>query len=199
MIITANSYKKPDLNSPRFKSKRDTIITNIFYDQFKEKYPQYAHIPNNQLGTIIKAYNTTLWKEVVESRDGTELPESLGYLFIGSCPRIKKLTNTDKATSEKLGIQVPHRNFESDSFIAKIFYTNFANKYKFHAREMWTFVALRPFKRTVAKTYPVEWKKYVQVDSTKHIWKLFTRLRKREFAQKSASKIDEGYNEFKMD
>ena len=51
--------------------------------EFKEKYPAYANIDNNKLKKIIKVYNTKLWNEVVNSREGVELPDSLGYLFIG--------------------------------------------------------------------------------------------------------------------
>ena len=103
--------------------------------------------------------NEKIWKEVIENRDGVELPYSLGYLFIGTCPAAKSV-NTDYALSKKYGKVLQNKNWETDGKIAKIFYTNYTTKYRFRNRELWGFVACRDFKRSVAREYPKNWNKY---------------------------------------
>ena len=53
--------------------------------EFKEKKPLYSDIDNVKLKKIIKLYNIKSLEAVIENRDGVELPDSLGYLFIGTC------------------------------------------------------------------------------------------------------------------
>ena len=91
-----------------------------------------------------------IWKEVIENRDGVELPDSLGYIFIGTCPAAKSV-NIDYALSKKYGKVLQNKNWETDGKIAKIFYTNYSTKYRFKNRELWQFTAVRQFKKAVAK------------------------------------------------
>jgi len=70
---------------------------------------------------------------------------------------------------------VTHNNLESDSKLAKIFYTNYANKYKFTNRELWGFSAVRQFKRTLAKRYPEEWEKYIKIQKFQKVSKIFSK------------------------
>ena len=80
-----NNFKKPDLNAPRYREKRFGLLNVKTINEFKEKYPLYEKIDNEKLKKIIKAYNKNIWNGVIEYRDGVELPDSLGYLFIGTC------------------------------------------------------------------------------------------------------------------
>ena len=86
------------------------------------------------------------------NRDGVELPDSLGYLFIGTCPPAKGV-NTDYSLSKEYGKVLQNKNWETDGNIGKIFYTNYSTKYRFKNRELWQFTAVRNFKRSVAKKY----------------------------------------------
>ena len=91
-----------------------------------------------------------------------------------------------------------HRNFESDNYVAKIFYTNYAGKYKFRHRELLQFKGIREFTRGVSEAYPENWKKYVQVENFEKINKLFKRLKSRRYyVNKTAHDILD-YNEFDM-
>ena len=90
---------------------------------------------------------------------GVELPESLGYLFIGSCPPSKKV-NVDYALSKKYGKVIENKNWDTNGYVGKIFYTNYSPKYKFKTRELWQFNAIRQFRRAVSKIYPTNWRKY---------------------------------------
>jgi hypothetical protein len=95
-------------------------------------------------------------------------------------------------------VKVQHQNWESDQYLAKIFYTNFETKYRFKFHELWGFTALRDFKRTVGKTYPKEWKKYVVVDNLTKISRLFRKHIVRDIDKKNTKLLLEDYDEFDM-
>jgi hypothetical protein len=134
---------------------------------------------------------------VIDNRDGIQLPESSGWLFIGTCQQSKKV-NVDFAKSKKYGVQVTNKNWESDGKLAKIFFTNYALKHKIKNREFWSFTACRDFKRAVAKSYPENWTTYVVVDATQRLKLNYQKAIYKDIALK---KQDEGlkhYNDFDL-
>ena len=163
-----SNFKAPNLNAPRHRKKVLSLLNVDLLDEFKEKYPAYANIDNEKLKSIVKLYNKKLWEEVINNRNGVELPDSLGYLFIGTCPSAKSV-NTNYSLSRQYGKVLQNKNFATDGKIAKIFYTNYSTKYRFKNRELWQFKATREFKRTVAKTYPKEWTKYIVMKNKKRV------------------------------
>jgi hypothetical protein len=191
--------KTPDLNAPRYRPKKLNLTNIDFYKKFISSNPKYSSMDVSTFKSIISAFNGEIWKKVVEERDGIELPEQLGYLFIGTCPR--KKNSIDFSTSAKYGKVIQHQNWESDQYSAKIFYTNFETKYRFKHHEMWGFSAVRDFKRTVAHTYPQEWKKYVMVDNLIKVSRLFRKEKFKDFKKQETQKIIENneYDEFNLD
>jgi nucleoid DNA-binding protein len=165
-------FKSPDLTAPRFRPKKKYILNKSFYDKFIEKNPKYKDISPKQIKNIVNNYNGKIWETIVENRDGIELPEQLGNIFIGSTKR-QIGDNINFKKSIELGYKVQNQNFESDQYLAKIFYTNYKSKYKFRFRELWGFTGVRNFKRTIAKVYPKEYKKYLAIDSNTPVSKLF--------------------------
>ena len=163
-----SNFKAPDLNAPRYREKVFGLLNADLFKEFKEKYPAYENINNNKLKKVITLYNEKLWKEVINNRNGVELPDSLGYLFIGTCPAAKSV-NTNYALSKQYGKVLENRNLNTDGKIAKIFYTNLKTKYRFKNRELWQFTAVRQFKRSVAKTYPEQWSRYIVMESKKRV------------------------------
>ena len=155
-----NNFKGPDLNKPRYREKVLSLLNIEMLDGFKDKHPAYSSVDNNKLKKVVKEFNGRIWKTVLENRNGVELPESLGYLFIGSCPAAKKV-NVNYALSKKYGKLIQNKNWDTDGNVGKIFYTNYSPKYKFKTRELWQFIATRAFKRAVAKFYPKNWNMYV--------------------------------------
>jgi len=121
---------------------------------------------------IIIEINRSIADAIIDFRDGIELPEQLGYMFLGTCqPKIRK--NVDfKITDSYLKV-IQHRNWESDNYLAKIFYTNYGTKYKFKFHELWGFKGCREFTRKVGRTYPENWKKYIQVDHSLKVSRLY--------------------------
>jgi len=190
-------YKKPDLNAPRYRSKKLNLTNVDIYNKFLEENPHIERICLNKFKEVIKAFNGKIWESVVENRDGVELPEQLGYIFIGSCPR--KKSNVDFKKSEHYGVKLQNQNWESDQYVAKIFYTNYESKYKFRNHELWGFVGVRDFKRTVGKTYPSEWKKYVMVDNMVKVSRIFRKQNYIQYKQKETKDLLDEYDEFNLD
>jgi hypothetical protein len=193
----SKEYKKPDLKAPRYRPKKLNLTNVEFYNQFITDNPKHSNITVDAFKNIIKSFNGKIWENVIEYRDGVELPEQLGYLFIGTCPR--KKSNVDFKKSEHYGVVLQNQNWESDQFIAKIFYTNFETKYRFKHHELWGFKGVRDFTRTVGQTYPKEWKKYIQVDNKIKISRLF-RKHTGEYKRKiETTELLKNYDEFKLE
>ncbi len=193
----AKEYKKPDLNAPRYRPKKLNLTNIDFYKRFIEENPKYASLSIEDFKNIIKTFNGLIWETVINERDGVQLPEQLGYIFIGSCPR--KKSNVDFKKSEHYGTVLQNQNWESDQFIAKIFYTNFETKYRFKNHDLWGFKGLRDFTRSVGQTYPKEWKKYIQVDNLVRISKMFRKQVYKNKKIEETKDLLENYDEFNLD
>ena len=191
------SYKKPDLKAPRFRPKKHNLLNDDFCKKIKSKGGVFETLTNKQIKDVVTSFNQNIWESVIEHRDGVELLEQLGYIFIGTCQRAKS-NNTNIKSSLQYGVKVQHQNWESDQHLAKIFYTNFETKYRFRFHEMWGFTALRDFKRSVARAYPTEWKKYVVVDNFVKISKLFRSYVIKDKIEKETEVLLENYDEFDM-
>ena len=161
-------FKKPDLKAPRYRPEAYSIMNKQFFESFKKRYPKYKDLDNKEIRKIIKYFNKVLYQTIIDTRDGVLLPEQIGWIFIGTCQSPKK-ENVDFAKSNKYGVAVSNKNWETDGKLAKIFFTSYALKHKMRNREFWSFVACREFKRTVAKTYPENWNMYIAVDPTKKL------------------------------
>jgi hypothetical protein len=194
----AKQYKKPDLNAPRYRPKKLNLTNTDFYNKFIQDNPKHANLTFNQFKEIIKSFNGNIWKAVIEERDGIQLPEQLGYIFIGSCPR-KIGDNTNYEKSKHYGVKIQNQNWESDDFLAKIFYTNFETKYRFKNHDLWGFKGLRDFTRSVGQTYPKEWKKYLQVDNKLKISRLFRMEKFKQFKTEETAELLKNYDEFNLE
>lgn len=192
-------HKKPDLNGPRYRPTKLNLTNEGFFQSFLKEYPKYnGVITAPQFKSVISSFNGKIWQNVVEKRDGVELPEQLGYIFIGTCPRAKKL-NVDYDKSKIYGVKVQNQNWESDQYLAKIFYTSYESKYKFKHHDMWGFKGVRSFTRTVAEVYPKEWKKYVVAENFIKISRIFRKESFKQARQKKNAKTLESYDEFSLD
>lgn len=191
-------FKKPDLNAPRYRPTKLNLTNVDTYTKFISENPKYAHITLAEFKNIISTFNGAIWESVINERDGVELPEQLGYLFIGTCPRQKK-ENIDYKKSEHYGFAVQNQNWESDQYLAKIFYTNFETKYRFKHHDLWGFTALRDFKRSVAQTYPAKWKMYVVVDNLVKVSRIFRQEKYKYELKLETTDLLKNYDEFNLD
>jgi hypothetical protein len=190
-------FKKPDVKAPRFRPEKYNVLSKEFFEKFKKKYPKYKNLDDNNLRKIIKSFNQVIAQAVVDTRDGVQLPEQIGWLFIGTCQQSKK-NNIDFAKSVKYGVQVTNKNWETDGKLAKIFFTNYAPKHRIKNREFWGFTACRDFKRNVSKSYPENWNMYVAVDPTQRLKLTHTKRTYIEFMNKKAENSLKTYNEFDL-
>lgn len=190
-------FRKPDLSAPRFRGKRLNILNAQFCEAFRKEHPKYAHLSNQDIKDIIHNVNGKLWQTVIDERDGVELPEQLGYIFIGSCPA--KKMNKDYKTSKELQQLIQHRNWESDNYLAKIFYTNYGSKYRFLHSKLWGFKPVRQFSRTVGQTYPEQYLKYVVVDNNRRINEIFSKRAFKMDMEKIENEMLKTYDEFDLD
>ena len=191
-------FKKPDLKAPRCRAEVHRLVDKGFMREFAEQHPVIKGLASKDVNKILKVYHEMLWNHIVSTRDGVELPEQLGYIFVGTCNSPKKF-NVDYGNSIKDELAYRHRNFESDNYLAKIFYTNFSSKYRFKNRNLWMFEATRLFKRSVAKKYPENWKIYIQVENGRNISKYLKRSIIKDLIKKASNKpVAQTYNEFDM-
>ena len=190
-------FKSPDLTAPRYRPEVHTIMNKEFFESFKKKHPKYKDLDNVELRKIVKYFNNTLYQTVIDTRDGVQLPEQIGWLFIGTCQSPKK-QNIDFVKSKKYGVAVSNKNWETDGKLAKIFFTSYALKHKMKNREFWGFVACREFKRAVAKAYPENWNMYIVVEPTRKIKLNSTRNYLASSAKKQETEGLKHYNEFDL-
>lgn len=191
-------FRKPDLNAPRYRAQRQELLNPKFYKSFREANPKFAYLSDKEIRTIIKEVNGKIWETVIEERVGVELPEQLGYVFIGSCPTPKK-DNPNYHVSKQLEKVIQHRNWKSDQYLAKIFYTNSASKYRFQFSNLWGLSPVRQFSRKVAETYPENYNKYLVVDDYKRINYVFSNtMYQMDLKEKEQDIIKNSYNEFDL-
>jgi hypothetical protein len=190
-------FNKPNVKASRYRPEVFTLLNKEFFENFKKNHPKYKNLDNKILRKIIKKFNQILHQNVIDTRDGIQLPEQLGWIFIGTCQRSKK-ENVDYAKSKKYGIKVTNNNWETDGKLAKIFFTNYAPKHKMKNREFWGFTACREFKRAVAKSYSENWNMYVQVVPKAKIDKVYKGIIYKEHLDKVNKKALESYNEFDL-
>lgn len=188
-------FNNPDVTAPRFRPEAYSVMNKKFFDSFREKYPKYKHLDNSQLKKIGKTFNQAIYQGVIDTRDGIELPEQIGWLFIGTCQQSKK-QNIDFAKSKQYGIRVSNNNWATDGKLAKIFFSNFAPKHKIKHREYWKFEACREFKRSVAKTYPENWNIYVEVEPSKQAKMIYSKTVSKDYAIKKTEEALKTYKDF---
>ena len=190
-------YPKPDLNAPRFRPKRHNILKASLHKAFIKKYPQYKDVDLETFKSIIRTFNSELYQGIIDNRDGVELLDGLGFIFMGTCPPAKK-QNIDIGKSIEYGIVASHQNWDSDNNLLKIFYTNHTSKYPLQNKQVWAFKAVKQFRKAASDAYKEEWPKYIVVDPMQKISTMFAKIRKRDFIREDVKNIPADYNEFKM-
>lgn len=169
-FIKRDGYKKPDTSAPRFRRERLNVLTPELFRKFKRQNPE-INIDYQTFRKVILSFNKKIWVKVLENREGVELPERLGYIFIGTCPKASGIT--DPITSAEYDRKIDHKNWDSNQYVCKIFYSNYGTKYKFANSGMWYFVASRKFKRAASATFVKNWNRYVKVSPISKVSNFF--------------------------
>ena len=45
-------FRKPDLNAPRYRAQRQTILNKEFYKEFREANPKYSYLSDKEIKNI---------------------------------------------------------------------------------------------------------------------------------------------------
>lgn len=188
-------FNKPNVKASRYRPEVYSLLNKKFFDKFKNKYPKYKDMTNLELRNIIKKFHEHVYNTVIEKRDGIQLPEQIGWLFIGACESSKK-RNVDYAKSNKYGVEVSYNNWNTDGRLAKIFFTSNAPKHKMKNREFWRFVGCRNFKRSVAKAFSENWNNYMVIDSSVQLRLNYQKTFLKDLTIREQQNDLKSYNEF---
>jgi nucleoid DNA-binding protein len=192
------TFNKVDLSLPRYRAERHEIDDIKFFKALCKKIPRVEELGHSNVRNLIKEFNETIAEAVVENRDGVELLEGIGYLFVLSC-KVKNKENVDYAKSKKYGVKVLHKNWDTDGKVGKIAYTNCRARYKIADHQVWTFKPCRKFKQTVSKAFLENWTKYIEPGINEKISALIDRqIRTKDVGKMLAKKGLEDYNEFDL-
>jgi len=189
------TLRKPDLNAPRFRKRWQSALTVETFKEFQKKHPQYKDLSLKEYKEIVNVFNSKIKEGVINNRNGIELPEGLGFIFMGSCPQSKK-KNVDYSKSLKYGVEAIHKNWESDNRLLKIFYTNYNTKYPFANKQVWSFKAGKQFIHEASIAFRENWQKYIEVEPKEKISAMFDKYRKKERIKNMEPVVPEGYDEF---
>lgn len=191
------SIKKPNITGPRFRTKRVSILTVNTLKEFKKKYPEYKNLTLTEFKNIIMTFNNNLVDGIIDNRNGIELPDGLGFIFMGSCPAAKN-KNIDYKKSIEYGVEASYRNWDSDNRLLKIFYTNCSSKHPFENKQVWSLKAVKQFRKKASIAFKENWSKYIEVTPDQKVSAMFDRHRKKEYIRNLKTIVPENYNEFKI-
>jgi hypothetical protein len=164
-----DKISKVKLDAPRIRKKKYNCLNKELFEAYKKE--NNSSINYSDFSNIIETFNTALYREAITNREGVDLPFMLGKFIIGACDK-KKDKNYDWKTSTEIGKDVNHKNWESNQYLCKIFYTNYETKYKFPLMRHWFFKPCRNFQREVSSAFKKNWNFYFKVPPFQKIGKL---------------------------
>lgn len=185
-----------DRTKPRFRPDRYEPINDAFINELNEKVPETKNIKKADISKLIKDFNDHVREFICENREGVELPQGIGYLFLGVCKNSANTINMPMSTKYKQ--KISFKNWNSDGRLGKIFYSNSSVKYKIVDNNLWIFRPAREFKKDSSKAFSENWKIFIEIDPK---IKLSTYLRDHSYQRavdKFRKESAEKYNEFNI-
>lgn len=187
-------FKAPNIKGPRFRKESKQVLNKALYDNFLKIHPQHQNVTYDQFSKVIKNCSNKMWRIAIDERDGIELLSG-GSIFVGNTKIIVK-NNYDIIASIKANAPIRHRNYDTDGYVAKIYYSPHLAKIAGRDRSMWSFKGHRDFKRTLSKEYAKDWKKYRMVEGLYAVAKEYNRAKNRHYYTASTEQAVKNYNEF---
>jgi len=185
----------PDLSAARFRAKRTNLIDKELLEKFKLKYPQYKNLDLATFRKVFHHHCGEIRETVISTRDGVELPEGIGCLFIGAI-RYKGPRLVNWAKCKQMGQRVYEKNFTSDGMLAKIYYSNYGTKYSMRDKQLWRFTPCRNFKRDTSKVFSERWTMFMESPNYSKLTKDYNRTIARQIMAKRAERQIKDYNDF---
>lgn len=191
---------KPDVNAPRYRKQRISVLKKETLKSLKKKHPKYSELTLSDFKKIITTFNQNVGEGMIKNREGVDLLNGLGLIFMGSCPKSKKV-NIDFQKSFKYGVQATHKNWDSDNKLLKIFYSNHDTRYSFKNKQVWSFKAGKELRKKCSDAFKENHAKYIEVPNNKKISAIFEQHRNRNYGKEIRNKVPElpeDYNEFEL-
>lgn len=187
-------FKAPNIKGPRFRKDYKSILTIQLYRKFIKANPKFSSLTYDQFKAIVKTHSKKMWDVAAKERDGVELPCG-GSIFVGST-KITKKNNYNIQASIAANRPIKHRNFGTDGYVAKIYYSPHLSRIGGRDRSLWSFKGGREFTRTVAKEYPKNWNRYIVVADLYKIVREYKRSMYKSFRTADLERSSQTYNEF---
>lgn len=165
------------MRKPNVKGNRVRKSSGAIFKDYSEQHS--LRFSNDVIRKVIKTYNKNMIAECLENRDGVEVPGRLGLLILIGIKGVKRRA-IDFKKSLDLGVKVYHENFETDGHLGKIFLFKNKAQMSFPNRMFWVFSPIREFKRSCAKVYRENWKKFSVVESKNKISRNEMLMKKKE-------------------
>lgn len=175
-MIDYNYYE----NIVRVRKNIKSLDTLPTYKKFLIKYPQYKNsLTFEQFKSIISNSTNKLGEKLIENPDGIRLPFNIGYLII-----IRKKQDSSKHQYVNLNAtklnnkEIKHNNWNTDDYIARIVYSNYACRPFFKEHRLYTFYKSKPLKQRVSKAFRENYSKYINWEEKKiaHLFKPLLKL-----------------------
>lgn len=129
------------------------------YNQVKKKYPFITKNSHNHWNEFMEY----LTEEVCSTRNGVDLPISLGWLFMGAFPSKDNKFKDKRRYCEALGGMEPFKIQERDGFECRIVYTHTRSKKKAYAPTFYGFKPTSAFNTECTDQFKKDWKKYIVI------------------------------------
>jgi len=149
-------YHKADKKAPRFRTNYSLVVNQAWLKKLKKQFPELP-LSGKDIHKIIDTFHMLCRKVITETRDGLQLPEQLGHIFIGAF----KPKNEDPMRQ----IAIYGKRKPVPIWSCKVFYTTYGSKYPFKNNRLWGFDPNRILTGEVSKAFEKNHKLYIIIDN----------------------------------
>lgn len=167
----------PIQKGPRARNIVKSILNVTLYNEFKSKYPN-ANISRETFKKIIIRGNEILRDAILENREGVILPKGFGRLFIGAYDKNPKKPYYDWSILMNKGFAYSHKNYESDRYFCKLFYSAFGEDVRYPFKGFWYFKTAHEMSLRVSKAFRADYNKFIKVPKFKRLKQIESSLYK---------------------
>jgi len=130
------------------------------YNQVKKKHPFITKQSSHDYWDEFMEYFT---EEICSTRNGADLPGSLGWLFMGAFPSKDNKFKDKRRYCEAIDGTEPFKIQERDGYECRIVYTHTRSKKKAYAPTFYGFKPITAFKEECTDYFKRDWKRYVVI------------------------------------
>lgn len=149
--------RKPDLNAPRFRRMRHSVVDLGLIKSLKKSCPDLGIENGSDVNKLLKQFHEIVSDSVIDNRDGCKLPGMLGSVKILSCSPIKsKMKDYSKNVEGSR-----YHNLDTGGYMCTIYHDSMKKGVK-HIKhlDIYFFNASRSFSRKVSAAYKTKWMTY---------------------------------------